>query len=388
MRLVTFSFLILLALTAPAIGSPVEAATQAVESIRGLKFREPVTVEAISRDQLRPHLHRQIAKTLPYSLEEYVDILTALQLVDEPRTSILPALFDLLQQQVLAFYDPYTRTYYTVDGLPDALELPRAVVEIMKTSVEVHELTHALQDQHFAIGQRDLALRNDWDASLAYHALIEGEATLVMLAHIAGGGPRALETLLEDDSLVKSLAAAAAMDVGGTGDAPRYLVESLKFPYLEGLKFVIAGYRRGGWDEINRMHRRPPQSTREIFRPEEYFARRDATERVDAFTLPRGRYLLTRERLGEFHWNFILGRPATGWVDDGATILQNATCDTTVLLHTRWESENDAARFASSFQQIADTRGVGAFVVTAGRRVLIGYGPDEEAIRLFLKSAS
>ena len=62
--------------------------------------------------------------------------------------------------------------------LPGALQ-SMPMNGMLDAGINVHELTHALQDQHFHIGERDLALRDDTDANLAYHAVIEGEASLV-----------------------------------------------------------------------------------------------------------------------------------------------------------------------------------------------------------------
>ena len=44
--------------------------------------------------------------------------------------------------------------------------------------------------------------------------------------------------------------------------APKYFTDMLQFPYLDGLSFVVAAYRRGGWKELDRIHTNPPRSTR------------------------------------------------------------------------------------------------------------------------------
>ena len=46
--------------------------------------------------------------------------------------------------------------------------------------VLAHELTHALQDQHFNLLMMPLEVKNDDDLALATSALIEGDATVVM----------------------------------------------------------------------------------------------------------------------------------------------------------------------------------------------------------------
>ena len=48
-----------------------------------------------------------------------------------------------------------------------------------------HELTHALQDQHFNLRRFEKWPHGDSDAELAAHALIEGDATLAMTVYMA-----------------------------------------------------------------------------------------------------------------------------------------------------------------------------------------------------------
>ena len=44
---------------------------------------------------------------------------------------------------------------------------------------------------------------------------------------------------------------------------------------------------------------------------------------------------LTVEHLGQFHWNFLVGKDnARGWASDRVTIVQDATCEATVLVET------------------------------------------------------
>src|SRR4029450_7557857 len=46
--------------------------------------------------------------------------------------------------------------------------------------IMAHELTHALQDQHFNLRRFDHWPKGDSDAETAAHALAEGEATVIM----------------------------------------------------------------------------------------------------------------------------------------------------------------------------------------------------------------
>jgi hypothetical protein len=255
---------------------------------------------------------------------------------------------------------------------------------VMQQAVTVHELTHALQDQRFAIGKRDLALRNDWDASLAFHAVIEGEASLVMLSFVAGMTGRPLAELVSNDLFLDSALASSEKTVPrGT---PRYLVESLEFPYLAGLRFVAEAYRRGGgWKGVDALYADPPRSTREVMHPDEYFAgRRFPTSLVrDAVHLQDG--ILSVEHMGEFHWSYLVGATnARGWIDDRVTVAQNAWCLPTVTVETRWESEAAAERFEAAYARFLRDRSPDAIVVRDGASVRAAYGADDARIEKFM----
>ena len=53
---------------------------------------------------------------------------------------------------------------------------------------------------------------------------------------------------------------------------PPLISRTLLFPYLEGMSFVSALYRVGGWAAVDRAYTRPPSSTAEILHPDRYLA--------------------------------------------------------------------------------------------------------------------
>src|SRR5947209_5854712 len=160
----------------------------------------------------------------------------------------------LLTEQVAGYYDPKTQQFHLADWIDLDGQKP----------IMAHELTHALQDQHFNLLRFEHWPKGDSDAELAAHALIEGDATLAMALYVANNPLRAL-------AFLKSL--------GSTGlpseeldKAPRALRETLLFPYQDGQKWVSGLYRQGGWDRVSKAFTELPQSTEQILHPEKYFA--------------------------------------------------------------------------------------------------------------------
>ena len=79
---------------------------------------------------------------------------------------------DLLGEQVAAFYDQHAHKLFMYE---DA-----SLENAQNRVVLAHELTHALQDQHFGLKRLPLEIKTNDDRAAAASALVEGDATLVM----------------------------------------------------------------------------------------------------------------------------------------------------------------------------------------------------------------
>jgi hypothetical protein len=163
-------------------------------------------------------------------------------------------LIKLLTEQVAGYYDPKAQQFYLADWIELEGQKP----------VMAHELTHALQDQHFNLKRFENWPKGDSDAELAAHALIEGDATLAMILY------------MEKNPLV---ALAFFRSLGGqeTGteqfkQAPRALRESLLFPYEQGSAWAKQVYKRGGWEMVSLAFTKLPQSSEQIIHAEKYFS--------------------------------------------------------------------------------------------------------------------
>ena len=173
-----------------------------------------------------------------------------------------PFLLDLLTEQIAGLYDPKSREFYIADWIEPADQ----------REVMAHELTHALQDEHFSIEKwADAAKPND-DAEFARHAVLEGSAFAAMLdwtLRDKGGSVREspdLDKLLDPD-----------MMTGGDkspkfDSAPQFVRDTLLFPYLSGAVFTQALLRQyDGWEGFNRVFEHPPTSTQQVLHPDLYF---------------------------------------------------------------------------------------------------------------------
>ncbi|HVR42731.1 MAG TPA: hypothetical protein VMS56_04735 [Thermoanaerobaculia bacterium] len=360
----------LLLLVAPLGAAEIDHAIEQVESIRGLEFRAPVEVAVVPRADLRAILEEQIAKDSPLPLGDYMRLLEQLLLIERSEGAI-DDLMEVYEAQVLAFYDPSSRKYYTFDRAPGGSEMGG----MMEDAVAIHELTHALQDQRFGAGDRIRSLRSDWDAQLAYHSVLEGEATLVMLASMLSRLGISIDDLAASAELVEGMGALASLDPGFPGGAPPYFVESLKFPYLSGLAFVLEAFRRGGWEGVDRLHREPPATTLEVLDPEIYYARTSppAPRRCE------GPESLIATPLGAFHWAFLLGEAeAAGWSSDCVRVFSDQGA-LRVEGTSRWADPSEAREFAAALSDLLEARGRVGAVEIDGLEVRFSWSADVPA---------
>ena len=251
----------------------------------------------------------------------------------------------LLTEQVAGYYDSKTREFYLADWLELEGQKP----------VMVHELTHALQDQHFNLRRFEKWPHGDSDAELAVHALIEGDATLAMTIYMAKNPLVAL-------AFMRSLGAAGTSSEQ-FNQAPRALRESLIFPYGQGTEWATQLYKRGGWSMVSKAFTQLPLSSEQILHPEKYFS----YERPVKIVLRDLRNLLgpawkeiESDVNGEWSYYLILDqflnspaesrRAAAGWAGDRYEIYEGPKRGQVLLAHvSAWDTENDAREFFDAY---------------------------------------
>ncbi len=227
-----------------------------VERLRGLRFLHPVDYREIPRTELPAILRQKLAQQVPDT--EFASAGIALSAL-----GVLPANIDLkktylalLGEQIGAFYDQHEKQLFTFSGQPLSAPQNRVIM--------AHELTHALEDQVFDLSRLPIEAKGNDDRVLAATALVEGDATLVMDRYMVGD--------LSAASIRDALASTLTTDVRQLASAPRYLRETLLFPYLRGQEFCDALYARGGWEALAEAFRHPPASSSQILHPDLFFA--------------------------------------------------------------------------------------------------------------------
>src|SRR5262245_30863850 len=130
---------------------------QQMSQITGLKLRTPLKKSLRSRDEIRAYVIREM-KEDKNQAERYAGQKSAEAFGLLPKDFDLDAfMVDLLTEQIAGLYDPKAHEFYVADWIPIADQ----------RMVMAHELTHALEDQHFQIEAWVKAARPNDDAELA-----------------------------------------------------------------------------------------------------------------------------------------------------------------------------------------------------------------------------
>lgn len=343
--------------TKPMTAAEVETMTaevlKQVSEIRGLKLLQPVKSGAKSRAEIEQMVIKNFdEETTPAELDAEYKTLLAFGLAPK-EFKYREFLIKLLTEQIAGFYDPKKKEFNLADWNP---------LELQKT-VMAHELTHALQDQHFDLLRFDKWPKGDSDRESAIHALIEGDATALMIDYLMkpmGRNVTQLPKALLDQ--MNSQTSAPGMDV--INSAPNAIREGLIFPYSYGLGFAYHLLKDKGWEGVSKAYSSLPQSSEQILHYEKYAAHEMPVkvELADvAGTLGKGWKRVKFDINGEFGYYLTLveyiakdtaRKASEGWGGDQFMLYENVAKTNTTLVHlSTWDLDKDAEEFFQAYAE-------------------------------------
>lgn len=218
-----------------------------VERERGLKFKDPVKVTLLDDEAFR----QRIADETKVDKEEIAKITRVLRALDliEPGVDLEKAQQALLGGAVVGFYDLEAKELF-VRGA----DISPAVRQTL-----VHELVHALQDQHFDVHRPELGKQED-EAEQVFTGLVEGDAVRIERMYTATMSKKDRERAAKEQMA----------HVGDLSDVPPILLQSLVFPYEFGPPFVQALVREGGQARLDAAFAAPPTTSEHLLHPDTY----------------------------------------------------------------------------------------------------------------------
>jgi hypothetical protein len=270
--------------------------------ISGLQPLAKIRYDRLSRDQMKQFLEKRIREGVkPREIQAEEAVLKKFGFAP-PDFDLKKTTIDLLTEQAAAFYDFHKKRLFVIDS-GDGLD---------ERSALVHELAHALADQHFHLAKFIGRGSENDDSALARLAVMEGQATWLMSEYLARRSGRSLKTSPE---LVKSMSdmnGAASGQFPVFDRAPLYLQQTLLFPYTQGMLFQQAMVEKMDKAAFTEVFRRPPETTQQILHPEKYLQHaKPVRPQLPAFPSERNYRGFTDGELGELD-NSILLRQYAG----------------------------------------------------------------------------
>jgi len=341
-------------------------------ALRGLAFAHAVPALAMSPEEVRATLAGDLQLSYPGDdLARVQAVYTRLGLLP-PGADLRVALERIYEEEGAGFYDPRSkRLILATRALHRAglwLDLVASLTgrDPVGEFLVAHELTHALQDQHYGLPTDPEPLTNGHgDQRLARTALLEGDATLAGFSYVLRRTPDPKTIGWIEAQLHRVPAELAAR----YPDVPEVVRATIAFYYDAGTAFAGRALAAGGWAAVDRAQADPPESSEQILHPARYY---EARERPVAFGLggtealeAAGWTRILEDTLGEFEVRVLSARAlpaeraarvADGWGGDRLRAL--AQGDALVLVWmTAWDTSADAAEFAEALPAaVSDAR--------------------------------
>jgi hypothetical protein len=325
--------------------SEITAVEREVEAVRALTYLRPVAVEAVTDSEMDAKLDKVFEASYP---EDFYARRTAAWRtigVVGPDDDLRESLHAFLTGQVVGFYDQETG---------ELVYLGSGDIDMTERFVLAHELTHALDDQHFDLERlNSIAARCRDEQGLAALGVVEGSAqyfaTQVLIQY---------PSLNVADALAMLAQLAADPRVPGAARVPPFVQALQSWPYEAGQVFVTELVARGGTGAVDDALRAYPVSTEQVLHPEKYPT--DVPTPVDVPDLSpwlgRGFADLDVMQVGE-EWLRAMLRlrldggaadaAAAGW-DGGIYRAWSDGTDVAVAMSTAWDSPQDADEFAQA----------------------------------------
>ncbi len=312
------------------------------EEVRGLPFLSIPTVVILDEAEFTERVAGLIAEDLDEE-ELAIDSRFFALLGMLPEGADLYSLFiDLYSEQIAGFYDG-DAAEMVVPGSPDGFTpLQRITV--------VHELVHALTDQHFEFNEPFTLLEDEGN----------GDDASALLAFIEGDAQRASFVYLESLSPADAVAAATeAFQIDSTvfDSAPVWIRSDLLFPYEQGLRFTQSIIADGGLAGVDAAYIEPPTTTEQVLNYDKYVVGEGPRDLPELPTALEGWEVHDEGTFGEWSLRLVLAeslprgeatQAAAGWGNDRYAVYSRGE-DVAFVIHYVGDAERDAEELADAF---------------------------------------
>jgi hypothetical protein len=336
--------------------SVVDELSAFVESERELEFIDPVDVELADDDEFEQRLLDDFEAEDEADIRDTEAIFRALGFIDAD-VDLVDQLKGVLSAGVVGFYDPETNEL-VVRGT-EATPYARKVI--------VHELTHAIDDQHFELYRPEMEDADDETAS-AFTALVEGNAVTVEEAYADTLPPEEADEADEEE--------AAIGEDTNFDQFPQILLDLIGAPYQLGPPLVDAIIADGGEAAVDAAIEDPPVSSEQVLDPSLFLS---GEQPLDVAEPPADGESFDQGTLGQLMLLLLLDdggvdqevarQAAIGWGGDQYVAWHDGD-QTCVRATFEGDTGSDTAEMAEALASWAGDRD-GASVSAAGDQVIL-----------------
>jgi len=347
---------------------------QQVEQIRSLTYLRPVRAQAVTRAAMNQLMHDKAGSQEPRQSAARTSKAWATIGVIPRGTDLYKAVSDFDASQVLGFYDPETRRLVFI-GTNSPGPFQRFTLS--------HELTHALDDQHFDLTHLDRLQSCRDDEQGAYISLAEGDAVVTSVLW-------ARQDLSAQE--LTQVEQAAGSGPPPPASVPPFLVKLMEFPYEAGPAFIETLLQQGGPGAIDDAFRHPPVSTEQVLHPERYPSDRPVTVEVPNAASKLGRRWkeIEIEQVGEewlqllfgLHLSSVNAAADSDHWGGGQYRAWSDGAHTAVVMDTAWDSHQASARFAQGMRQWLGNRSTATVLQVGPALVRVLFASDRQTITL------
>ncbi len=259
-----------------------------VERARGLDFDRAVPTRFLSEDDFRAEVTTaadDLGDEERRQLEAFEGVFRAIGLV-EGEVDLFEEVNELQGGGVLAYYD--------TDEEEVVVRGTEMTVGVRATLV--HELVHALQDQHFGLDRLDDEDATDGEDA-AFRALVEGDAQRIEFEYVAELSDADLSAYQDEFE--------ARRESAGLDEIPPVLVAFFSAPYVlgEGLVATLAG--EGSNEAVDDAFGDPPVSEEHLLDPWSYLDGDEPAEVAEP-EVPEGSEEVESGDFGAVAWYLLL----------------------------------------------------------------------------------
>jgi hypothetical protein len=328
----------------------IEDLKKRVEEIGKLKFKTDIPVKYFSKVRMQKYISTRVEEEYPNERAAKDALFIQLMGFSNKELDLKKIRKKIFINNAGGLYNEKTKELFALNDY--------RTVNMMNAMIIVHELRHALQDAHFNLSEI-LGQYSDFDdRKLAVLSAVEGDATFVMVI-FNNFDPEVLSSTISSDPLI------SFSPIGNTAQlyqAPDIVRHQLTMPYIKGLRFVSAVYKKKKWKGVNKILKLPPDSTEQILHPEKYLKREQPIP-VAIDYKPDGYNLYHTGVIGEYYLNILLKLKskdnyidyAFGWGGDSFNIYKNASFYFLVWKSV-WDKETFCSHFYFDFKRFIEKR--------------------------------